>query len=185
MCGPLRWQMMLLNSAGRADAANRSGTQVLAQSVGVSKNSLISNPVFCWIVQSLWQNAYLFSHLLKLMFLWQCVQLFVARQCSLICLGVAWKGCWTSDDSVMSWARLQWKLNFFFMFLSDCLYPWVLACLKVKQDVCWVGMDQRYVILITKNQAKNEAGCYRISISSHVNCLSGIASCNLVILKKN
>ena len=41
----------------------------------------------------------------------------------------------------------------------------------------------RYVILVTKNEAKNEAGCHQNRISSHFNCLSGIASCNLVISK--
>ena len=37
-----------------------------------------------------------------------------------------------------------------------------------------VGMGQRYVILVTKNKAINEAGCYQNSIASHFNCLSGI-----------
>ena len=44
-------------------------------------------------------------------------------------------------------------------------------------------MGPRYVILVTKNEAKNEAGCYQNRIASYFNCLSGFASCNLVILK--
>ena len=46
-----------------------------------------------------------------------------------------------------------------------------------------IGIGARYVILVTNNEAKNEAGCYQNCITSHFNCLSGFASCNLVILK--
>ena len=42
-----------------------------------------------------------------------------------------------------------------------------------------VGIGPRYVISVTKNKVKNEAGCYQNRIASHFNCLSGIASCNL------
>ena len=48
-----------------------------------------------------------------------------------------------------------------------------------------LGMGPRYVILVTKNEAKNESGCYQNRITSYFNCLSGFASCNLVIFNRN
>ena len=46
-----------------------------------------------------------------------------------------------------------------------------------------IGMGPRYVISVTKNEAKNEAGCYRNRIASHFNRSASTASCNLVNLK--
>ena len=46
-----------------------------------------------------------------------------------------------------------------------------------------LGMGQRNVISVTKNEAKNEAGCYQNRIASHFNRSARTASCNLVNLK--
>ena len=46
-----------------------------------------------------------------------------------------------------------------------------------------LGMGQRYVISVTKNEAKNEAGCYQNRIASHFNRSACTSSCNLVNLK--
>ena len=71
-------------------------------------------------------------------------------------------------------------------FFRRCAVPWVPDFLHAPIDqgsLSGLGMGPRYVILVTKNEAKNEAGCYQNRIASYFKCLSGIASCNLVILK--
>ena len=48
-------------------------------------------------------------------------------------------------------------------------------------------MGPRYVISVTKNEAKNEAGFYQNRIASHFNlapaCGRAVPSCHLTILK--
>ena len=46
-----------------------------------------------------------------------------------------------------------------------------------------VGMGPRYVISVTKNEVKNEFGCYQNRIDSHFNSWASTTSCNLVNLK--
>ena len=37
-----------------------------------------------------------------------------------------------------------------------------------------LGMGPRYVISVTKNEARNEAGCYQNRIASHFNLAAGL-----------
>ena len=57
----------------------------------------------------------------------------------------------------------------------DALAP---AGLRVGADgggrVRAVGMGPRYVISVTKNEARNEAGCYQNRIASHFNLAAGL-----------
>ena len=55
------------------------------------------------------------------------------------------------------------------------LYPYILF------NVLALGMGQRYVISVTKNEERNEAGCYQNHIASHFDLAAWL--CRAAILQ--
>ena len=76
--------------------------------------------------------------------------------------------------------------SFFKLFSSLCLiFKCLVAyrqrnfkgscCLQTKKLYrVLLGMGPRYVISVTKNEARNEAGCYQNRIASHFNLAAGL-----------